>query len=127
ANRVRNISDKTGLPLEPWTANNLDDAWTFLMRERGIELWLEGRRLADMRRWEPYIREYGTLAADGQTVIPIEATTPGTMDWPRYEDVMLNKDTNIFTTNMRGRPAFEEQEVPRELCYNISNTERANN
>ena len=29
----------------------LTDAWTLYKKERGIELWLEGRRLADFRRW----------------------------------------------------------------------------
>jgi hypothetical protein len=32
-------------------ANNLEEAWTRLKRERGIELWLEGRRMHDLRRW----------------------------------------------------------------------------
>lgn len=37
--------------VEPIFAENANEAWELLMRERGIELWLEGRRLPDMRRW----------------------------------------------------------------------------
>ena len=38
--------------MAPWPAPaSLEEAWTQLRTERGIELWLEGRRLADRRRW----------------------------------------------------------------------------
>jgi starch-binding outer membrane protein, SusD/RagB family len=38
--------------VDEWAATNEDEAWTYLKRERGIELWLEARRLGDFRFWE---------------------------------------------------------------------------
>jgi hypothetical protein len=42
---------RVALALAPWTAANDTEAWVALKRERGIELWLEARRLGDLRRW----------------------------------------------------------------------------
>lgn len=42
---------RISLTLAPWTAANATEAWTALKRERGIEMWLESRRLGDFRRW----------------------------------------------------------------------------
>ncbi len=36
----------------PWSASNVAEAWTALGKERAIELWLEGRRLGDLYRWQ---------------------------------------------------------------------------
>ncbi len=43
---------RTAAGVAPWTTTSLEQAWTQLKRERGIVLWLEGRRMADMRRWK---------------------------------------------------------------------------
>jgi starch-binding outer membrane protein, SusD/RagB family len=66
--RVGVVSDKTGQPVAPWVAGSINDAWTFLKRERNIEMWMEARRLGDIRRWA-------------------ENKTPGTLDWPDYEAI----------------------------------------
>ncbi len=61
--------------VDPVVANDLEAAWTALERERGIELWLEGRRLGDLRRWlaegTPGTREDMT---GRDTCFPIGAT-----------------------------------------------------
>jgi hypothetical protein len=57
-----------GQRLTGWTAGNATEAWTFLKRERGIELWLEARRLGDIRRWS-------------------ESNIPGALDWPNFEAI----------------------------------------
>jgi hypothetical protein len=45
------LNEKTNAPLELWQAANAEEAWTALKRERAIELWMEARRLGDLRRW----------------------------------------------------------------------------
>ncbi len=52
-NQIRTsvVSDENGQPLAAYTGTTLEDAWTALKAERKYELWLEGRRLPDLRRW----------------------------------------------------------------------------
>jgi len=51
-NQGRTAASLTPLtPLTPLTATTIGDAYVHLMRERGAVLWLESRRLFDLRRW----------------------------------------------------------------------------
>jgi hypothetical protein len=43
---------RSGVGVPPWSASDPAGAWTALVRERAIELWLEGRRLGDLYRWD---------------------------------------------------------------------------
>jgi starch-binding outer membrane protein, SusD/RagB family len=47
---INGLRDDVGV--SHWTASNSEEAWGALKNERFIELWLEGRRLADLRRWQ---------------------------------------------------------------------------
>jgi starch-binding outer membrane protein, SusD/RagB family len=71
-NEVRDHHD-----LDDASAANADEAWELLMKERGLELWLEGRRLPDLRRW----------AADANTRARINTTAwrLGEVARPVYE------------------------------------------
>jgi hypothetical protein len=97
--RTRNVSDKTGEPLAAWQASTLEEAWTFLKRERLIELWLEGRRTPDERRW----------AAAG---------TPGSNDTPNWEDPSHPGHTPLFLQNPRSY-CFDIPNNERELNPNV--------
>jgi hypothetical protein len=47
---------------------------------------------------------------------------------PNFAARMTNPSNNIFTQYQRGRPALNDGSVyPRELCYNVSDTERNTN
>lgn len=92
--RTRNISTKTGQPLTPWVAATLEEAWTYLKRERMIEFWLEGRRLGDQRRWAT-------------------ANRPGSIDLPNFEAI-----STIFRTNPRSS-CFDIPDSERDANPNI--------
>lgn len=77
--RRRNISDLDSNPLPDYTAANATEAWQWLKQERGIELWLEGRRMGDERRWAAD----GTPGALYQPSVAWETLTPLFSDNPR--------------------------------------------
>jgi hypothetical protein len=100
--RTRNVSEKTGQPLAPWTATSQTEAWTFLKRERYIELWLEGRRLADERRW-------------------MAGNVPGTLDTPTWEVPGTPGYTPLFTQNPRSF-CFDIPDSERDQNPNVPTT-----
>ncbi len=88
-----------GTPLEPRDAMSLEGAWTYLKRERAIELFLEARTLGDQRRWQ-------------------ENNTPGDLELPDFERI-----SEIFSDNPRGT---EINGQPR-LCFDVPDSERERN
>lgn len=47
--KINEVRDFHGLP--PIQIGSVQEAWAALQKERGLEFWLEGRRLPDIRRW----------------------------------------------------------------------------
>ena len=88
-----------GTPLAPRDAMSLEGAWTYLKRERAIELFLEARTLGDQRRWA-------------------ENNTPGDIELPDFESISY-----IFTDNPRGTIINGQ---PR-LCFDVPDSERERN
>jgi hypothetical protein len=92
--RTRNVSDLNDQPLAPVTATSATDAWSALKRERYIELWLEGHRLSDERRWAA-------------------TNTPGSNDTPNFE-----ARSTLFTQNPRSY-CFDIPDAERNLNPNV--------
>ena len=73
---------RTGVGVAVWpTPANINEAWGYLKAERGIELWLEGRRFADRRRWD----EEGTPGALDQW--ELGGTVGATAPWSEEPDL----------------------------------------
>ena len=85
----------------PVSFTTLDEAWTALKTERAIELWLEARRLGDLRRW-------------------IEHNVPG-----QYVDgaYRANRTDVLHPTPVETMTAPS----PRSLCFAVGRNERETN
>lgn len=82
------------------------DAWRLLKRERGIELWLEARRLGDRRRW-------------------VEGNRPGALD--PYELPAATYVAPSFGAPSHLDPAVHNPAVARTFCFPVSRSERDTN
>lgn len=85
--------------VDPADVNSTGDAWDLLMRERGLMFYLEGRRLADLRRW---------VETPGVTV-PYEVVRDEAEGRPAEEDLRA--------------PVTDAA----QLCFPISRNERLSN
>ena len=73
--KVKNLKTGANLAALP-VPGTLVEAWTLLKRERALDMYLDGRRLGDMRRWKAN-------------------ATPGTLDWPNFEAISVLFRTNV--------------------------------
>jgi starch-binding outer membrane protein, SusD/RagB family len=89
-------ADRTTARMPNVTASNATQAWELLMRERGIELYLEGRRLPDMRRWKQ------TPATVPFTVVREAGTGAASTD-PRRNVLLVNDDLCIPVSQQERR------------------------
>jgi hypothetical protein len=87
------------------SAADTEEAWMLLMTERGLELWLEGKRLADLRRW----------ATTRSGNVPFDVVREEARGQPYTADPV--------------RPVLETEvmTLDGDLCIQISKDERASN
>ncbi|WP_441001364.1 RagB/SusD family nutrient uptake outer membrane protein [Fodinibius sp. SL11] len=69
-NEVRNyygLQDTSASEIGELGGDDRSDAWDILDQERHLTLWLEGRRLHDLRRWDHYFLDGGSVVYKGVT------------------------------------------------------------
>jgi starch-binding outer membrane protein, SusD/RagB family len=96
-------------PLHMVSATNLEEAWHLLMRERGIELYLEGRRLADLRRWQ---------TTPGRAMVPFTVVRRDSGEADPWTDQRIS-----VWLRERGQTEIP----PHEFCLQVSRDEKASN
>ncbi|MCC5943210.1 MAG: RagB/SusD family nutrient uptake outer membrane protein [Balneolaceae bacterium] len=72
-NRINEVREHHGLDTFNADDYTLESAWVLLMKEKGIELWLEGRRIADLRRWAntPGSVPFDVIREDNNNPLPV--------------------------------------------------------
>jgi hypothetical protein len=87
------------------TATDITDGWRLLKRERGIELWLEARRMGDRRRW-------------------VEGSTPGTLE---ALELPNGPYPGPLSPSSHLDPAVHPVNVARTFCFPVSRSEQDTN
>ncbi len=82
---LNDLRDRCGMPNVP-TSMSKDDAIEFIRNERRIELFAEGHRYEDMRR---YGTQYCAKVMNGESTAPCGAFDPVSKKWNKY--VVINK------------------------------------
>ncbi len=84
--------------LSPASAGTVDEAWELLQKERGLELWLEGRRLADLRRWQQ------TPGWVNTEVIREGTSVRNVLDTPQPLCLKVSSNEILSNPNISGSP-----------------------
>lgn len=104
-NDVRTHHNETrGWSLPMVSIDSEQEAWQLLMKERGLELWLQGKRLPDLRRW-----------ADTPGSVPFEVVREEVAGQPASADPRL--------------PVLETDVMQNagDLCLRVSKNEKDSN
>lgn len=109
---INEVRTRPEVDIDPVVAPTAEEAWRVLMRERRIELWLEGRSAPDERRWkaDPPL---GLTSGEIEAMLPIP-------DWEG--DDPSGSFTSHFASNPRGLDGDSSL-----LCFDIPAAERDRN